>query len=107
MLSKSIFSIASNSKLFTAVSAGLLVHDESLSPRVEWTSKIKDLVPGWKLMDPVASEETDLRDLLSKSSFVSLLGVGRADEEGFGQAIGQAYLDMISLRRILRPSRDW
>lgn len=65
---QTLFSIASNSKLFTAIAAGLMVANESTTrgsgARLKPTTKIKDVVPSWGLMDPVASDGTDLIDLL-------------------------------------------
>ncbi|KAJ9092582.1 hypothetical protein QFC19_008690 [Naganishia cerealis] len=65
---ETLFSIASNSKLFTALASGLIVANESArghDARLMPTTKIKDIVPGWALMDPIASDGTDLIDLLS------------------------------------------
>ncbi|KAF8888605.1 beta-lactamase/transpeptidase-like protein [Infundibulicybe gibba] len=59
-----LFSIASNSKLFTAIATGLLVSNETLEPRVEWSSKIASLIPGWELMDPIATQESTILDLM-------------------------------------------
>ncbi|KAI3615342.1 beta-lactamase [Moniliophthora roreri] len=52
----SLVCIASNSKIFTTVAAGLLISDESLSPRISWDTKIADILPKgiWKLADPIA-----------------------------------------------------
>ena len=63
-LAQSLFSIASNTKLFTAIATGLLVHNKSVE--LEWDSKMKDIVPGWKLMDEFASDQADLRDMLGQ-----------------------------------------
>jgi CubicO group peptidase (beta-lactamase class C family) len=63
-----LFSIASNSKLFTALSAGLIVLNETITrgpaARLTQRTKIKNVVPEWELMDPIASNGTDLIDLL-------------------------------------------
>ncbi|KAK7050032.1 hypothetical protein VNI00_005464 [Paramarasmius palmivorus] len=63
----SLLCIASNSKLFTTIAAGLLVSDESLSPRISWDTKIADILPEdlWKLADPIASSETTIIDAMS------------------------------------------
>lgn len=47
-----------------AYAVGLLVHNQSNS--LEWSTKMKDIVPEWELMDSVASEQADLVDLLSE-----------------------------------------
>uniref|UniRef100_A0A0W0FYU3 Beta-lactamase-related domain-containing protein n=1 Tax=Moniliophthora roreri TaxID=221103 RepID=A0A0W0FYU3_MONRR len=63
----SLVCIASNSKIFTTVAAGLLISDESLSPRISWDTKIADILPKgvWKLADPIASSETTIVDAMS------------------------------------------
>jgi hypothetical protein len=65
-----VFSLASNTKHFTAVSVGLVITNESAndSPhKLSWNTKIQEIFPEWKLTDPVASELTDVVDLLSGS----------------------------------------
>ncbi|KAF9463772.1 beta-lactamase/transpeptidase-like protein [Collybia nuda] len=59
------FSIGSNSKLFDILSVGILINNETLSPRLSWTSKIASVIPGWGLMDPVASKQATIIDLMS------------------------------------------
>jgi CubicO group peptidase (beta-lactamase class C family) len=58
--SKSLFAIASNSKLFVAVSIGILV-DQG---KVKWHDKVKDILPGFEMQDPVASDQVTITDLL-------------------------------------------
>ncbi|KAJ9118538.1 hypothetical protein QFC22_003757 [Naganishia vaughanmartiniae] len=70
LLTQTLFSIASNSKLFAAIAANLIVHNETTlhgpaNARLTQTTKIKDVVPSWRLMDPVASDGADLIDILS------------------------------------------
>ncbi|KAJ7586977.1 beta-lactamase/transpeptidase-like protein [Mycena floridula] len=60
-----LFCIASNSKLFTAISTGLLIANESLSPRISWDTKIVSIIPEWDLMDPIAAAETTILDAMS------------------------------------------
>ncbi|KAJ7655931.1 beta-lactamase/transpeptidase-like protein, partial [Mycena rosella] len=60
-----IFSIGSNSKLFDILATGLLISNQSLSPQITWTTKIASMLPDWKLMDPVASAESTIMDLMS------------------------------------------
>ncbi|KAJ6609281.1 beta-lactamase/transpeptidase-like protein [Mycena sp. CBHHK59/15] len=60
-----IFPMGSNSKLFDILATGLLISNESLSPQISWTTKIASVIPGWKLMDPVASSESTITDLMS------------------------------------------
>ncbi|KAK7031222.1 hypothetical protein VNI00_013638 [Paramarasmius palmivorus] len=63
----SLFYIASNSKLFTTIATGLLISNESLSPRLSWDTKFADVLPEhtWKLQDPVASAGTTIIDAMS------------------------------------------
>ncbi|KAJ6588019.1 beta-lactamase/transpeptidase-like protein [Mycena capillaripes] len=60
-----LFGIGSNSKLFDILATGLLVSNESLSPRISWNTKIASVVPEWELMDPVASSESTIVDVMS------------------------------------------
>jgi CubicO group peptidase (beta-lactamase class C family) len=60
ILLQTLFGIASNSKLFTAITAGLIVADGAITQ----TTKMKDIIPEWQLMHPIASNGTDLIDLL-------------------------------------------
>lgn len=46
----------------TAIAAGLLVENTSLS--LDWTSKIKDVIPDFRLSDEVATRQTSVIDLL-------------------------------------------
>ncbi|KAJ9115375.1 hypothetical protein QFC24_006990 [Naganishia onofrii] len=100
-----LFSIASNSKLFAAIASNLIVHNETITSnaRLTQTTKIKDVVPGWELMDPAASYGADLIDILSHRT-----GLPRHD--GF-YAANETKLSIISRLRHLRPStefrRDW
>jgi hypothetical protein len=64
-----LFSIGSNSKLFTAIAVGIALEDRRSanvgSTIPNWNTKVKDLVPGWGLLDPIATEQADVMDLLS------------------------------------------
>ncbi|KAJ6566564.1 beta-lactamase/transpeptidase-like protein [Mycena capillaripes] len=63
--SETLFAIASNSKVFTTLSTGLLISNKSLSPQISWDSKLAEVVPEWGLMDPVASAESTIVDVMS------------------------------------------
>lgn len=63
-----IFAIGSNTKLFTAVTAGILV-DEG---RMGWEDRAIDHLPGFRLHDPWVTREIRIDDLLSHRS-----GLGR------------------------------
>ncbi|KAK1235674.1 hypothetical protein PQX77_001094 [Marasmius sp. AFHP31] len=62
---ETLFPIGSNSKHFAAIAAGLLVTNESLTPRISWDTKIASLIPSWELADPIASNESSIKDLMS------------------------------------------
>ncbi|KAF8879112.1 beta-lactamase/transpeptidase-like protein [Infundibulicybe gibba] len=62
---KTLFAIGSNSKLFDIIATGLLISNETLSPRVSWNSRIGSLIPSWGLMDPLASNRSTVIDLMS------------------------------------------
>ncbi|KAH0589798.1 hypothetical protein H2248_005512 [Termitomyces sp. 'cryptogamus'] len=90
-----LFAIASNSKLFLALSTGLLISNHSLD--VQWTTKVATLIPEWALDDPVASQEATILDLL-----VHRTGMPRHDFAGAPLEGGVP--TMISQLRYLRPS---
>lgn len=62
-------SIASNSKLFTALAVGLLIHrrtplkDESV---LDWSTRIQTVLPGLLLRDATATSLADIIDLMSE-----------------------------------------
>lgn len=60
-----LFPVGSNSKLFTVFATGLLIHNETLTPRLSWTSKFASIVPGWDLQDPVAAKQATITDAMS------------------------------------------
>ncbi|KAJ7655496.1 beta-lactamase/transpeptidase-like protein [Mycena rosella] len=60
-----IFSIGSNSKLFDVLATGLLITNDTLSPPISWKTTIASVIPSWKLMDPVASSQSTIADLMS------------------------------------------
>ncbi|KAJ7249453.1 beta-lactamase/transpeptidase-like protein [Mycena rebaudengoi] len=53
-----IFSIGSNSK-------ARFPQLQRLTPQISWKTKIASIIPTWKLMDPVASAESTITDLMS------------------------------------------
>lgn len=52
-------------QLFTVLATGLLVHNETMSPRLFWNSKVASVMPFWDLMDPVAARQATVLDLMS------------------------------------------
>ena len=67
----SLFAIASNSKAFTAATAGILVDEGKL----KWDDKVTDHLPEFQLYDPYVTRELTVRDLLTHRS-----GLARGDE---------------------------
>ncbi|KAF8641380.1 hypothetical protein AX16_010001 [Volvariella volvacea WC 439] len=60
-----MFSIGSNSKLFATIAAGLLIHNETLSPRITWDTKMASIIPSWRLQDPIASNLSSISDAMA------------------------------------------
>ena len=81
MTPDSVFAIASNSKLFLAMSVGLLVHNKTLAEErgeeLKWSTKIRDLIPEWGLMDEEMDRGVSLQDMLSHRT-----GMPRHDYSG-------------------------
>jgi CubicO group peptidase (beta-lactamase class C family) len=52
-------------QLFDVVATGLLVHNETLSPRLTWTSKLASVIPEFGLEDSIAFQQTNILDAMS------------------------------------------
>ncbi|KAH9484585.1 Protein flp [Psilocybe cubensis] len=100
----SLFAIASNSKLFLAFSVGLLISNKTLTEErgqeLKWSTKIRDLIPEWGLMDDDMDRGVSLQDMLSHRT-----GMPRHDLSGVQRNGGVA--EMISTLRYLRPSAEF
>ncbi|KAJ3516168.1 hypothetical protein NLJ89_g1292 [Agrocybe chaxingu] len=100
----SVFAIASNSKLFLAFSVGLLISNKTLARErgqdIKWSTKIRDLVPEWGLMDDDMDRGVTLQDMLSHRT-----GMPRHDYSGGKRKGGIS--EMISTLRYLRPSAEF
>src|SRR5262245_27924437 len=70
--SRTLFGIASNTKLFTATALGLLVEEG----KIEWDAPVVRYLPGFQLWDPYVTRELTVRDLLVHRSG---LGLGAGD----------------------------
>ncbi|ODO04797.1 hypothetical protein I350_05407 [Cryptococcus amylolentus CBS 6273] len=95
---RTLFGIASNSKVFVAISIGLLIEDKTYLPNgelLDWSTKIKDILPGWGLMDDYASTHADLIDLLTKDADSTVLRYRHQTPEV-----------IVSTMRYLRPSAE-
>ncbi|KAF9555829.1 beta-lactamase/transpeptidase-like protein [Agrocybe pediades] len=104
MTPDSVFAIASNSKLFLAISVGLLVTNKTLAEErgseIKWSTKIRDLIPEWKLMDEDMDRLVTLQDMVSHRT-----GMPRHDYSGAPREGGIS--EMISTMRYLRPSAEF
>ncbi|WP_454752731.1 serine hydrolase [Cupriavidus necator] len=58
------FLLCSITKSFTAAGLGLLVDERKL----DWTTQVRDIIPGFRLHDAVATQRITVRDLLSHHS---------------------------------------
>jgi CubicO group peptidase (beta-lactamase class C family) len=67
-----LFSIASNSKAFTAAALAILVDEGKLS----WDDRVVDHLPGFRMYDPYVTENFNIADLLTHRSG---LGLGAGD----------------------------
>jgi CubicO group peptidase (beta-lactamase class C family) len=70
--SRTLFGIASNTKVFTAASLGLLVEEGKL----KWDAPVVDYLPWFQMWDPYVTRELTIRDLLVHRSG---LGLGAGD----------------------------
>jgi CubicO group peptidase (beta-lactamase class C family) len=70
--SKTLFGIASNTKVFTATALGLLVEEG----KIAWDAPVINYVPWFAMYDPFVTREITVRDLLVHRSG---LGLGEGD----------------------------
>ena len=69
---RTLFGIASNTKLFTATALGLLVEER----KIEWDAPVTRYLSGFQMWDPYVTRELTIRDLLVHRSG---LGLGAGD----------------------------
>jgi CubicO group peptidase (beta-lactamase class C family) len=69
---RTLFGIASNTKVFTATAIGLLVEEGKLA----WDGRVIDYLPWFQMYDPFVTRELTVRDLLVHRSG---LGLGAGD----------------------------
>jgi CubicO group peptidase (beta-lactamase class C family) len=69
---KTLFGIASNTKVFTATALGLLVEEK----KIEWDAPVVRYLPAFAMWDPYVTRELTVRDLLVHRSG---LGLGAGD----------------------------
>lgn len=69
--------IASCSKVFAAASVGLLIDRKTTLPNgqlLTWRTRIKDVLPEWKVMDEVTEANADIEDVLGEAQSVGCWG---------------------------------
>ena len=69
---RTLFGIASNTKIFTAAALAMLVEEG----RLAWDDRVVDRLPGFQMRDPYVTREMRIRDLLCHRSG---LGLGAGD----------------------------
>ena len=85
MTPDSVLAIASKSKLFLAMSVGLLISNETLAEQrgeeIKWSTKIRDLIPEWGLMDEM-DRGVSLQDMLSHRTGMPRHDLSRVHRKG-------------------------
>lgn len=91
-----LFGIASNTKAFTSAALGKLVDEGKL----DWDTKVTEIIPEFKLYDPYVTSEFTVRDLLTHRSG---LGLGAGDMMVFPASNVLNTDQMIYNLRYLKP----
>ncbi|MGH7458496.1 MAG: serine hydrolase [Longimicrobiaceae bacterium] len=92
-----LFAIGSNTKLFTAVAAGMMVDEGTM----QWSDAATEHLPAFQLYDPYVSREITVRDLLSHRS-----GLGRrGDLLWYGTGYDRA--EILRRVRFLEPNSSF
>jgi CubicO group peptidase (beta-lactamase class C family) len=91
-----LFGVASNTKAFTTAALGQLVDDGKL----DWDTKVNDLIPEFKLYDSYVTAEFTVRDLVTHRSG---LGLGAGDLMVFPASNTTTMDEMIHNLRFLKP----
>ena len=98
MTPDSVFAIASNSKLFLALSVGLLISNKTLAEErgkeIKWSTKVHDLIPEWGLMNEEMDRGVTLQDMLSHRT-----GMPRHDYSGVHRKGGVS--EMVGSARLI------
>ncbi len=103
-----MYAIASNSKLFLALSVGLIINNDSLADargeRIDWTTKARALIPEWGLMDEDMHRGVNIQDMLShrtgmpRHDFSGMVRDGGVPEMVMNSHFHQPKLKSISYR---------
>jgi CubicO group peptidase (beta-lactamase class C family) len=91
-----LFGIASNTKAFTSAALGKLIDQGKL----EWDTKVTDIIPEFKLYDSYVTSEFTVRDLLTHRSG---LGLGAGDMMVFPASNVTDKSQLIHNLRFLKP----
>lgn len=91
-----LFGVASNTKAFTTAALGQLVEQKKLN----WDTKVTDIIPEFKLYDPYVTSEFTVRDLVTHRSG---LGLGAGDLMVFPASNTTTLPEMIHNLRYLKP----
>jgi len=93
---RTIFPIGSTTKSFTAAAVGALVDDGLVS----WDAPVRDVIPGFAMHDPVATERVTVRDLLSHRT-----GIPRHEFVWLGHP-DRSRADLVRRLRYLPANKD-
>ncbi len=91
-----LFGVASNTKAFTTAALGQLVDKGKL----QWDTKVTDIIPEFKLYNPYVTSEFTVRDLVTHRSG---LGLGAGDLMVFPASNTTTLEEMIHNLRYLKP----
>jgi len=93
---QTLFAIGSITKSFTVLSLGTLVDEGKL----DWDKPVREYLPSFRLFDPVATERTTPRDLVTHRS-----GLPRHDLMWYNSTFTRK--EMVERLRYLEPSQDF
>lgn len=93
---QTLFGVASNTKAFTTAALGQLVEQKKL----DWDSKVTDVIPEFQLYDAYVTREFTVRDLVTHRSG---LGLGAGDLMVFPATNTTTKEEMIYNLRFLKP----
>ncbi|KAJ7111362.1 beta-lactamase/transpeptidase-like protein, partial [Mycena epipterygia] len=96
-----LFAIGSNSKLFDILATGLLISNNNLSTPISWNTKIASIVPEWGLMDPVASAESTIMDVMSHRTGLPRHGFTTSPSDTVLDSAGRSWIRRV---KYLKPS---
>lgn len=91
-----LFAIASNSKAFTVAALGILIDEGKLN----WTDKVADYIPEFKMYDPYVTANFNIQDLLTHRSG---LGLGAGDLMFFPDGSDYTVKDVLKSFQYQKP----